>query len=150
MREEAFLEIEPDALDWVQFRRVGWQRNQSDFGRNGESIRAMPTRLIEDHRYVLVFSDGFGKAVEEGLHRRRIGIGHHQRKGIICAGLYGSEDIGEGEALVAEPWRALAALPPDMADAALLANARLVLEEQAQAFAFMTYADGIQKRRSPF
>jgi hypothetical protein len=37
-----------------------------------------------------------------------------------------------------------------MADAALLANARLVLEEQAQAFAFMTHADGIQKRRSPF
>jgi hypothetical protein len=65
---------------------------------------------------VLVFSDGFGKAVEEGLHRRRIGIGHHQRKGIICAGLFGSKDIGEGEALVAEPPRSLAALPPDMAD----------------------------------
>jgi hypothetical protein len=44
----------------------------------------MPTRLIEDHRYVLVFSDGFGKAVEEGLHRRRIGIGHHQCKGIVA------------------------------------------------------------------
>jgi hypothetical protein len=98
--------------------------------------------LIEHHDRMLVIRDGFGKAVQKGLHCRRIGIGHHQRKGVICAGLYGSEDIGEGEALVAEPRRSLAALPPDMADAALLADARLVLEEQAQALVFMLYTDG--------
>jgi hypothetical protein len=37
-----------------------------------------------------------------------------------------------------------------MADAAFLADARLILEKQAQALAFMTYTDVFQKRRSPF
>lgn len=87
---------------------------------------------------MFVLSDGFGKAVEEGLHRRRIGIGHHKREGVVRARLHGGEDIGEGEAPVAEPRRPLAAPPPDMADAAFLADARLVLEEQTQALVFMT------------
>jgi hypothetical protein len=84
------------------------------------------------------------------LHRSRIHIRHHQGEGVVRARLYGGEDIGEDEALVAKSWRTLAALPPDMADAALLADARFVLEENAQAFAFMTSTDGFQKRRSPF
>ena len=84
------------------------------------------------------------------MHRRRIGIGHHQRESIVRAWLHGCEDIGEGEAPIAEPRRTLAALPPDMANAALLADARLVLEEQAKALAFMTSTDGFQQRRSPF
>ena len=138
MGEEAFLEIEPDALDRVQFGRIGWQRDQGDVGRNGEGVGPMPTRLIEDHRHVLVPSDGFREAVEEGLHRSRIHIGHHQRKRVVRTRLHGGEDVGEGEALVAKPRRTLAAPPPDMADAALLADARLVLKEQAQALAFMT------------
>jgi hypothetical protein len=37
-----------------------------------------------------------------------------------------------------------------MTNAALLANARLILEEQAKALAFMMSTDGFQKRRSPF
>ena len=149
MREEAFLEIEPDALHRVQFGRVGWQRNERDVGWNRKRVSAMPARLIKHHHGMVILGKHLGKAVEEGLHRRRIGIGHHQRKGIICAGLYGSEDIGEGEALVAEPRRTLSAPPPDMTNAALLADARLVLEKQAKAFAFMLSTDGFQQRRSP-
>jgi len=84
------------------------------------------------------------------LHRRRIGIGQHQREGVVRARLHGGEDIGGGEAFIAKPWRALAALPPDMADAPLLADARLVLEEQADALAFMTCTDGSQQRRGSF
>jgi hypothetical protein len=63
------------------------------------------------------------------LHRRRIGIRQHQRESVIGAWFDGSENVGEGEALVAQPRRALAPLPPDMADAAFLADARLILEE---------------------
>jgi hypothetical protein len=37
-----------------------------------------------------------------------------------------------------------------MTNAALLADARFVLQEQAKALAFMTKADCFQKRRSPF
>ena len=150
MREEALFEIQPDALDRVYFGRVGWQRNQGNVGRHGEGIRAMPACLIEHHHRMFVISDGFGKAVEEGLHRRRIGIGHQQCESVIGAWLHGREDIGEGEALIAEPRRTLPALPPDMTDAALLADARLVLEEQAKALLFMRTLNFFQKRRSPF
>jgi len=99
---------------------------------------------------VLVLGDGFREAIQEGLHCRRIGVGHHQRKGIIRARLHGSKDVGKGEALVAKPWRAASPLPPDMADAAFLANARLVLEKQPEALVFMPYTDVLQERRSPF
>ena len=114
------------------------------------AFRTMPAGLIEHHHRMFVISDGFGKAVEEGLHRRRIGIGHHQRESVISAWLNGSEDIGEGEAPVAEPRRPLAALPPDMTNAALLADARLVLKEQAKALVFVRILNFFQKRRSPF
>jgi hypothetical protein len=99
---------------------------------------------------MLALSQRPGKAVEEHLHCRRIGIGHHQRKGVVRAWLDGGKNVGEGEAPIAEPPRTLAALPPDMADAALLADARLVLEEQAEALAFMTYTDGSQQRWGSF
>jgi hypothetical protein len=84
------------------------------------------------------------------LHRRRIDIGHHQRKRVVRAWLHRCEDVGESESLVAKPWRTLAALPPDMTNAALLTDARLVLEKQAKALAFMMSTDGFQERRSPF
>ncbi len=91
----------------------------------------MPTCLIEHHHGMVVLGERLGKAVEEGLHRRRIDIGHHERESIVRTWLHGCEDVGEGEALIAEPRRALSALPPDMTNAALLTDARLVLEEQA-------------------
>jgi hypothetical protein len=34
---------------------------------------------------MFVFSQGFGEAVKEGLHRRRTGIRQHQRKGPLAA-----------------------------------------------------------------
>jgi len=99
---------------------------------------------------MLVLRYGFRKAVQEVLHRRRIGVGHHECEGIVCVRLNGRKDVSEDETLIAKPRWTLAAFPPDMTDAALLADARLVLEEQAQAFAFMTSTDGFQQRRSPF
>ena len=150
MRKEALLEIEPDALDRVQFGRVGGQRNERDVGWNRKRVRAMPASLIKHHHGMLILSKRLGKAVEEGLHRRRIGIGHHQCETIVRAWLHGCEDIGKGEAPIAEPRRTLPALPPDMTNATLLTDARLVLEEQAKAFAFMMSTDGFQQRRSPF
>jgi hypothetical protein len=64
-------------------------------------------------------------------------FGHDKREGVVGPRLDGREDVGEREALVGETRRALAARPPDVADAALLADARLVLEEQPDALAFM-------------
>ena len=110
----------------------------------------MPARLIEDHHGMFVLSDRFRELVEEGLHCRRIGIGHDESEGIIRARLDGREDVGEGETLVTEPRWALAPLPPDMADTAFLANPRLVLEKQAYALIFMRTLNIFQQRRGSF
>jgi hypothetical protein len=110
----------------------------------------MPARLIEDHHSMFVPGDGLCEAVEEFLHRRGIGIGQHQGEGIVRARLDGGEDIGEGETLVAEAWRALAPLPPDMTDAPLLPEARLVLKEQAKALVFMGILKFFQERWGSF
>ena len=110
----------------------------------------MPACLIEHHHRVVLLAERFGEAVKKYLHRCRIGIGQHQREGTIGARLDGSEDVGEGEALVAQARRALAPLPPDMAEAAFLADARLVLEEQAKALVFMRMLNFFEERRSSF
>ena len=86
---------------------------------------------------MLVWSNGSGELVEELLHRVRIGIGHDKGEAVIRAGLHCGEDIGEGEAPVAKPWRTLAARPPDVADAAFLADAGFILEKQADTLVFM-------------
>ena len=149
MREEALLKIKPDALNRVQFWRVGGQRDERDVGWNRKRFRSMPACLIEHHHGMVILGKRLGKAVEEGLHRRRIGVGHHQRKSIVRAWLHGRKDVGESEALIVKPRRTLPAPPPDMTDAALLADARLVLEKQAKAFASMMSTDGFQQSGSP-
>ena len=95
---------------------------------------------------MFVRSERLCEAVQKSLHRCCIGIRQNKREGIVRARLDGGEDIGEGEALIAKPRRALPALPPDMADAPLLADARLVLEEQPEALAFMRTLKFFQKR----
>ena len=77
------------------------------------------------------------EVVEELLHRLGVGVGQNEGETVVGAGLDASKDVGEREALVAEPGWALASLPPDMTGPSLLADPRLVLEEQADALIFM-------------
>jgi hypothetical protein len=99
---------------------------------------------------VLVLADRYRELIEELLHRRGVSVRQHQCEGIVGAGLDGCEDVGEREALVAQARGPLAALPPDAADAALLADARLVLEEQAQALVFMCICNFPEQFRGSF
>lgn len=69
------------------------------------------------------------EAVPFGASRRPL-----RRRG---AQLDGGKDVREGEVLVAEPWRALALFPPDVADTPPLADPGLVLKEEADAFVFL-------------
>ena len=58
---------------------------------------------------------------------------HHQRERIVRARLDGGENVGERETLVAQARRALAPLPPDAADATLLADTLAAAAESAAA-----------------
>jgi hypothetical protein len=91
-----------------------------------------------------------GKAVEEFLHRLRVGVRHDEGEAVVGAGLNGREDVGKREALVAQARRALAAPPPDVDRASLLADARLVLEEQADALVSMRTLKFSEQRRGSF
>jgi hypothetical protein len=110
----------------------------------------VPSGLIEDQGDVLVLVDGGGELVEELLHRPGIGVRQHEGEGIVGAGLHRREDIGEGETPVAQAWRPLPSLPPDTAHATLLADAGLVLEEQAQALVLMRTLKFFQELRGSF
>jgi len=78
---------------------------------------------------VLVLIDRLGEAVEEQLHRLGSHVGHDACDGVVGARPDRREDLGEREALVGQPARALTASPPHMAGAALLADPHLVSEE---------------------
>jgi hypothetical protein len=66
--------------------------------------------------------------IEELLHREGVCFGHHQSEGLVSANLGSSKDVGERKALVGEARRTLASSPPDMTDAPLLTDPRLVLK----------------------
>jgi hypothetical protein len=99
---------------------------------------------------VLVLANRRSKVGKELLHRLGIGVGQDEREAVVSAGLDASKDIGKREALVAEARWALAAPPPDMAGPPLLADPRLVLEEQADALAFMCIGNSFEQRRGSF
>jgi hypothetical protein len=75
--------------------------------------------------------------LEKRLHARAVRIGQDQRERVVGAGLGRSVDVGVDIALIEQARRPLAPPPPDMADAALLPDARFVLKKEAQALVFM-------------
>ena len=99
---------------------------------------------------MLVLADRLGELVEEELHRRGVDPGHDERECVVGAGLDGREDVGEREALVAQPRWALAAPPPDVTGPPLLSDPRLILEEQTDALVFMRVLNCFQKSRGSF
>ena len=50
MREVALSQLEPDALDRVQFRCIGRQAEQCDVGRHDEVMTGVPARTVQ-HRH---------------------------------------------------------------------------------------------------
>ena len=77
----------------------------------------MPAGPVYDKGDVLVPSDRRGEGVEEHLHARRVGVRLDQHETVIGARLNCAVDIGVSVALVEKTSRALAALPPDVANA---------------------------------
>src|SRR5690606_39824846 len=136
-RKEALLQVEPDALDGVELGRVRRQRHEGDARWHTEGLAAVPPRAVQHQRDVLVIGNGLCERIEKRPHSRAVRIRQDQREGIVGAGLDGGVDVGGYIALIKEARRSLAALPPDMTDATLLPDARLVLEIQAKPLVFM-------------
>jgi hypothetical protein len=86
---------------------------------------------------MLVVCDRHGEGLEKYLHCRPVRVRQDERERVVGARLDDRIDIGGYVALIEEAWRALTPLPPNMADAPLLPDTRLILEIEAQALAFM-------------
>ena len=110
----------------------------------------MPAGLVEHQGDVLGLHDRLREAIEELLHRLGIHVWQDEREGVVGAGLDGCEDVGKREALVAQARRALPALPPNVTGAPLLADARLILEEQPYPLAVMRTLKFSQDSRGSF
>ena len=86
----------------------------------------------------------------ETPHCDPVGVGQDQRERVVGAGLDGGVDVGVDIALIEQARRSLAALPPDVADAPLLPDARLVLEIEAQALALMCIGNLFERSPGSF
>ena len=76
-------------------------------------------------------------------------LGQDQREGVVRSRFHGAEKVGERVALVGATRRALASREPAMADAAFLADARLVLEKQADFLVRMRISNRFQPVTEP-
>ena len=144
------LEIEPDALDRIELGTIGRLRHERDILGHTQLGAAVPSSAVENERDVLVRSDHLGERVEKHLHTRAVRIRQNEREGVVRAGLDGRVDVGVHIALIEQARRTLTALPPDVADAALLPDARLVLEIEAQALVFMRVLNFLQDAQGSF
>ena len=86
---------------------------------------------------MIVGAECFGECLEKDAHSLGIRVRQNEREGIVGARLDRCVNVGGNIALIAQARRALTPLPPDMANAAFLADARFVLKIQAQTLVFM-------------
>ncbi|MFO7857256.1 MAG: hypothetical protein R6V44_18945, partial [Paracoccaceae bacterium] len=117
--------------------------------RDPEGLGAVPARAVEDHDGVLVLGDGVGEGVEEDLHGLRPDLGQDEAEGGLAVGAGGTEDAGPFEAPVLSAGRTPPAGPPATAQAALPADARLVVEPQGDPLGGMRFGRRRQGRAAP-
>ena len=150
VREEALAQIQPDTLDRVQLGRVRRQRHQGDVAGNPQRAGAVPSGLVQHHHGVLVSVALGGEAFQEQAHRFGRDLRQHERGALARGGLDGGEDVGPGEAPVAQTRRALPLQPPAVAGAAFLADSGLVLEPERDPLAGMGCGRVIERALEPF
>jgi hypothetical protein len=110
----------------------------------------VPARTVENERDVLVVGDRLCECFEKRLHSNVVCVGQDERERIVGAGLDRGVDVGIRVALIDEAGRALAALPPNMADAPLLPDAGLILKIKTQALVFMRTLNFLQRSSGSF
>jgi hypothetical protein len=110
----------------------------------------VPARAVENQRDMLVIPDGRGESFEKRLHACAVRIRQDQREGVVGAGLDGGVDVGRYIALIEEARRPLTPLPPDVADAPLLSDPRLVLKIEAKPLIFMRTLYFFQRSQGSF
>ena len=148
-REEALSEIEPDPLDRVEFRTVGWQGRQGEVVRDLKRAAVVPAGAVEHHEGVCVVWPGGGEAGEEQVHDLGVEGGQHEGEVLAGGRAHGGEDVGPLVADLTWARGAPAPGPPAMTDPALVAEAGLVLEPELEALVGVGFGGRLQGRAEP-
>jgi hypothetical protein len=141
-REEALAQVEPNALDRVEFGRVGREDDKGDVRGHDEVAAQVPAGAVDDHDEMRVRRAGSGDLIEEDLHRRGVDGWQHQRDILACRRTDRGEDVGPKIAELLHARRTLAAPPPAVADPALVADPCLIGKPKLDPFARMLRRDG--------
>jgi hypothetical protein len=119
--------MQPEALDWAEFRRVRGQEDQAEVFRHDEIAARIPDSLVHQHNAMRTWRDGLAEFGKEEVHRGGVEAGHHQGDTSVAGRAYRADDPSRLVADIAQPARGIAALPPDIAGPPLLPDPRLVL-----------------------
>ena len=123
------LEVVPEILHGIEFRRVRRQCDQGDIARAAQFFRAMKACPIPHHHGVNIVRQSLTESFEESVDDAGIemsgdhSLGHAQRR------RDGSQHIDVAVLRLPNGSRSSAALSPDARQCSLLAKAAFVLEE---------------------
>ena len=96
MREVALSQVEPDALDRVQFRCIGRQAEQRHVGRHHKIMAGVPACTVQHHQSVFVGRQTGCELPQERVHRGDRDARQEQAEVPPCQGFDGGKGIGEG------------------------------------------------------
>ncbi|XHO98269.1 hypothetical protein ABNQ39_36065 (plasmid) [Azospirillum sp. A26] len=77
--QKALAQVQPDALNGVEFRAVGRERHQRDVVRDDQRPRSVLAGLIENEHHLDVRFQALGEAIQEQAHDGSGNGWHDQR-----------------------------------------------------------------------
>jgi hypothetical protein len=116
----------PDVLHRIEFRALGWQRNECDVLWHDKLGGQMPAGLIEQERGMPTGRDLFCDFGKMQVHRLSVAGRQYERCALAVAWTDGAKDIGRGRPLIGRRRGPGAAPCPTAGDLVLLADTRLV------------------------
>ena len=90
----------PDVLDRVEFGALRWQRDDGDVVGNDQSLRHMPSCLVQKQDGMSSRRDGLGNLSQMQVHRRGIASGQNECRPFTLCGTDRAEDVGRSGALI--------------------------------------------------
>src|SRR4051795_7129278 len=148
--EPAVAQVLPHPLDRVELRAVGRRVDQGQVRRHGQVVAHVPAGPVEHQRGVGPGRHGRRQLGEEEVHGGGRDLGQDQRDTLAALGTDRAEQVGGAETLLPHAARAHAFLVPDVGDAALQADARLVHEPELDPLAGVPARDRLDQAGQVF
>ena len=150
VREEALLEIEPDALDGVQLGRVGRQEDEGEIGWDAQASAGVPAGAVEDDEGMGARRHRVGELIEHQLHGGGVGDRQDQRDAGVAHRADGAEQVDRFVAEIAPAARPHPLGEPAAADPTGLADPAFIQEPDLERHLRSQLAVAGDQRREGF